>query len=221
MRAGALIGCAALTGVGVVSNVAHVRPGDRTLVVGAGGVGQFVVQALRIAGAEVVAVSDPSASRREQAIALGATHAVDPSGLQSLIQRLELADGGFDAVFEAVGDPRTVGAAMDATRIGGMTALVGMAPTGTEVSFDPLVFTAQEKVLAGSMYGSADPAVTASEVLSHVQAGALALDQMLGPEYDLDNIDEGIATALRGSEGRVLILPWGTVPDDRGRGQRN
>jgi len=216
LRAGALIGCAALTGVGAVSNVAHVRHGARTLVIGAGGVGQFVVQALRIADAEIIAASDLSPSRREQAVALGATHAVDPRELGRLVQRLGLEGGGFDVVFEAVGSPGTVRAAMDATRIGGMTVLVGMAPTGTEVAFDPFRFTAEEKVLVGSMYGSAAPAVTASEVLGHVEAGNLMLDTMVGPEYDLDHIDQGIATALLGGEGRVLILPGGSVPDDRG-----
>ncbi len=127
----ALIGCAALTGVGVVHNVADVQPGARTLVIGAGGVGQSVVQALRIAGAAVIAVSDPSAERRAQAEAFGATHAVAPDELSALIGELR---EGFDVTFEAAGHPATVRTALDATRIGGMTTLVGMAPTGTEVA---------------------------------------------------------------------------------------
>ena len=47
----ALLGCAALTGVGAVLFAAHVEAGSTVLVVGAGGVGQFVVQGARIAGA--------------------------------------------------------------------------------------------------------------------------------------------------------------------------
>ena len=146
---------------------------------------------------------------------MAATHAVDPTELASLIERLDLSDGGFDVVVEAVGHPATIQIAMDVTRIGGMTALVGMAPTGCKVPFDPFMFTAQEKILAGSMYGSADPAVTAAEVMDQVAAGSIVLDQMLGPEYALDQIEEGIAMALRSSEGRVLILPGNAAPDDR------
>jgi S-(hydroxymethyl)glutathione dehydrogenase / alcohol dehydrogenase len=204
----ALIGCAALTGVGVVHNVADVQPGARTLVIGAGGVGQFVVQALRIAGAVVIAVSDPSAERRAQARAFGATHVVAPEQLPALLEHL---GEGFDVAFEAVGHPATVRTAMDATRIGGMTTLVGMAPTGTEVSFDPFTFTAQEKVLVGSMYGSADPAVTAAEVLRDAGSGALELRSMLGPTFDLDHINDGVAAALAGDAGRVTILPNGPI----------
>jgi Zn-dependent alcohol dehydrogenase len=98
---------------------------------------------------------------------------------------------------------------MDATRIGGMTTLVGMAPTGTEVAFDPFTFTAQEKVLVGSMYGSADPALTAAGVLRDASQGALQLRPMLGPAFDLDQINDGVAVALAGNAGRVTIHPNG------------
>ena len=47
----ALLGCAALTGVGAVLFAARVEQGSTVLVIGAGGVGQFVVQGARIAGA--------------------------------------------------------------------------------------------------------------------------------------------------------------------------
>jgi S-(hydroxymethyl)glutathione dehydrogenase / alcohol dehydrogenase len=206
MDEAALLGCAALTGIGAVRNVARARPGDRALVVGAGGVGQFAVQALRIAGAEVIAVSDPSEARRDQACALGATHSVTPDELTGLVEQL---GDGFDIAIEAVGAAPTVRAAMEATRIGGMTVLVGMAPTGTEVGFDAFTFTAQEKILVGSMYGSADPAVTAVGALSDAESGALELASILGPSYELDDINEAIEAALAGDAGRTTILPNG------------
>ena len=48
----ALLGCAALTGVGAVRNASGLESGGSALVVGAGGVGQFVVQGARMAGAD-------------------------------------------------------------------------------------------------------------------------------------------------------------------------
>lgn len=206
MAEAALIGCAALTGVGVVANLLQVEPGAKTLVVGAGGVGQFVIQALRIAGAAVIAVSDPTRQRRAAAVAFGATHAVAPEDLPGLVEEL----GGFEAVIEAVGSPPTIQAAIEATQIGGVTAMVGMAPTGTKACFDPFVFTAQEKSLVGSMYGSADPAVTATGVLAASLAGEMDLATMLGPSFDLDHINDGIQVALAGDQGRTTILPNGT-----------
>ncbi|MBA3427803.1 MAG: alcohol dehydrogenase catalytic domain-containing protein, partial [Actinobacteria bacterium] len=74
----ALLGCAALTGVGAVLNAARPEPGFTAFVIGAGGVGQFVVQGARIAGAAAVLVVDPVAARREQALRVGATAACAP-----------------------------------------------------------------------------------------------------------------------------------------------
>ena len=65
-RDAALLGCAALTGVGSVLFAAKAQPGGVALVVGAGGVGQFVVQGARIAGSEAIVASTrwpPGASR--------------------------------------------------------------------------------------------------------------------------------------------------------------
>src|SRR5581483_8868144 len=77
----ALLGCAALTGVGAALFAARVEPGSSVLVVGAGGVGQFVVQGARIAGAGAIVCVDPLAARRELAARLGATATADPDGL--------------------------------------------------------------------------------------------------------------------------------------------
>src|SRR5438876_190276 len=61
----ALLGCAALTGVGAALFAARVQPGTSVVVIGAGGVGQFVVQGARIAGAETIVVADPLEGRRD------------------------------------------------------------------------------------------------------------------------------------------------------------
>ena len=63
----ALLGCAVLTGVGAVLYAAGVEPGASVLVIGAGGVGQFVVQGARIAGAATIVVCDPVEGRLDAA----------------------------------------------------------------------------------------------------------------------------------------------------------
>src|SRR5437870_2779693 len=82
----ALLGCAALTGVGAALFAARVQPGSSVLVVGAGGVGQFVVQGARIAGATEIVCVDSVEARREQATRLGATRVAEPDGLKGLMK---------------------------------------------------------------------------------------------------------------------------------------
>src|SRR6476661_6347547 len=69
LEVAALIGCAAMTGVGAVFNTAAVRPGERAVVFGCGGVGQCIVQGLRAVGAYPIVAVDPSQAALELAVA--------------------------------------------------------------------------------------------------------------------------------------------------------
>jgi S-(hydroxymethyl)glutathione dehydrogenase/alcohol dehydrogenase len=201
----ALLGCAALTGVGAVLNAAAVRPGESVLVVGAGGVGQFVVQGARLAGAAHVVVVDPLEGRREQALRLGAGDAVAPDDLRDLLKELE--PDGVDVAFDAVGNADTAVLALRSTRSGGRAVIVGLPPGGTRLDLDPAEFNRREKWLTGTMYGSEDPAVALPVLLEHVRAGELELEPMLGPSFPLDEVNEAFAASLEGSPGRVLVRP--------------
>jgi len=201
----ALLGCAALTGVGAVLFAAGVEPGSSVLVVGAGGVGQFVVQGARIAGASEIVCVDPIEGRREQVLKLGATRAVEPQELAGPMKS-ELG-GGVDYTFDAVGDPETTEAAFRSTRNGGTCVIVGLPAAGKRLDLDPVDFVRRERVLTGTIYGSQDPAVALPVLLDHVRAGRLDLASQLGPTFPLDDINDAIEASLSGVPGRVLVRP--------------
>ena len=71
----ALVSCGVATGFGSATERAGTRPGDNVAVIGVGGIGINAVQGARIAGAQRVIAIDPVEFKREQAMALGATHA--------------------------------------------------------------------------------------------------------------------------------------------------
>lgn len=199
----ALLGCAALTGVGAVLFAARVTEGSSVLVIGAGAVGQFVVQGARIAGAMTIVVADPVEARRAQALELGATHTSAPEALGELLERV--APNGVDAAFDVVGDPAVSETALRLTRSQGTTVLVGLPPTGSRLDLDPALFLRREKWLTGTMYGSEDPAVALAVLLGHVASGALRLDALIGPSFPLDEIDAAVQASLAGAAGRVIV----------------
>jgi S-(hydroxymethyl)glutathione dehydrogenase / alcohol dehydrogenase len=201
----ALLGCAALTGVGAVLFAAQVQAGATVVVVGAGGVGQFVLQGARLAGAETVVSVDPVESRREQALRLGAIAAVAPDGLKSTMR--ELLPEGADYAFDAVGAPDTTELALRWTRSGGRCIVVGLPAAGARLDLDPGEFNRREKWLTGTMYGSEDPAVALPILLEHVRAGRLELKGLLGPTFALDEVNDAIEASLAGSAGRVVVQP--------------
>ncbi len=201
----ALLGCAALTGVGAVLNAARPEPGFTALVIGAGGVGQFVVQGARIAGATEILVVDPVEARREQALGLGATRACAPDDVREAIGELDRE--GVDYAFDAVGAPATTKLALRWTRAGGTAVLVGLPAAGEKLELDPLEFSNREKTLAGTIYGSEDPAVALPRMLELVRAGELELASLVGPSFPLDRADEAFQASLAGEPGRVLVTP--------------
>ncbi len=197
----ALLGCAALTGVGAVRYASSLGPGQTALVIGAGGVGQFVVQGARMAGAGEIVCVDPNAGRLEKAAKLGATRVGHPDEVASLLE------GGADVAYDAVGLPATSALALRHTRGTGLCVLVGMPPTGARLDLDPFDFTNREKTLTGTIYGSEDPAVALPLLLDDVREGRLELASLLGPSYPLEAADEAFRASLAGSPGRVLVVP--------------
>jgi S-(hydroxymethyl)glutathione dehydrogenase/alcohol dehydrogenase len=201
----ALLGCAALTGVGAALFSAAVTAGASVLVVGAGGVGQFVVQGARIAGAALIVAVDPESARREQAMTLGATHAAHPDGLAELLD--DVAPEGVGFAFDAVGDPSTTSYTMRFAASGSTTVIVGLPAAGRRLDLDPVDLIRKEKWLTGCLYGSEDPAVALPILLDHVRAGRLVLEPLLGTSYPLADVDAAVAESLRAQGGRVMLRP--------------
>jgi S-(hydroxymethyl)glutathione dehydrogenase/alcohol dehydrogenase len=199
----ALLGCAALTGVGAVLFAGRVEPGSSVLVVGAGGVGQFVIQGARIAGADSIVAIDPLAARRAQALSSGATHALAPDELSAALD--EIGHGGVDYAFDAVGDPSTTGLALRHTRNGGTCVIVGLPAAGKQLEIDPAELTRREKRLTGTIYGSEDPAVAMPILLAHVRAGRLDLASLVGRSFPLSELNAAMDASNAGEAGRILV----------------
>ena len=201
----ALLGCAALTGVGAVLNAARPEPGFTALVIGAGGVGQFVVQGARRAGPTyipVVARVDPG---RELALGGGGARAGEPDDLREAIADLDRE--GVDYAFDAVGAPATTKLALRWTRGGGTAVVVGLPAGGEKLELDPFEFSNREKTLTGTIYGSEDPAIALPRLLDLVRSGELELASLVGPSFPLDRADDAFRASLAGEPGRVLVTP--------------
>src|SRR5262249_41844990 len=93
----------------------RVSPSASAGVFGCGPLGLLLVQALRIAGADVVVATDPLAHRAEAARGLGATNALQTrrAGTEVLPSRLR---EGLDVAFEVAGDDEAVATALDTLR---------------------------------------------------------------------------------------------------------
>jgi S-(hydroxymethyl)glutathione dehydrogenase / alcohol dehydrogenase len=78
---GMVCSCVAVAGLGATTSqaVALVEPGSIVAVVGCGPLGLSGVQGAKISGASTIIAIDPVRARRELAMKVGATHALDPN----------------------------------------------------------------------------------------------------------------------------------------------
>lgn len=114
---------------------------DSAVVVGAGMIGQFVIQALKIAGASPIIAIDLDDDRLTLARKLGATHTFNARTDADLPARVrELTHGrGADVAFEVVGANATINTAISCVRKGATITLVGNVTPTVEVPMQKIV----------------------------------------------------------------------------------
>jgi Zn-dependent alcohol dehydrogenase len=202
----ALIGCAVITGVGAAVATVDVEAGSRGAVVGTGGVGVNAVQGARLRGAAEIVALDPSAGRRERALALGATSALDPSDDAVVADlRARAPRGGFDWVIVTVGRADAIRLGIDAGRPGATIAVVGLMPENDPVPVDMLDVVTYEKRIVGSAYGSLSPRVLIPRIVDLYLAGRLRLDELVSERTPLEQIDEAFDRSRRGEGLRPIL----------------
>jgi S-(hydroxymethyl)glutathione dehydrogenase/alcohol dehydrogenase len=207
----ALLGCAVLTGVGAITNVACVQPGEAVLVIGLGGVGLSALQGARLAEAGTIIAVDVAADKEELARRCGATEfLVAADDLAKQVRRLT-ENRGADVAVECVGRSTTIRQAWSATRRGGRTVVVGIGRNEDRVEFGALEIFHFARSLTGCVYGSADPDVEVPRLIAAWQAGRLDLEALATDRTDLFGVDEAFARMRAGHGGRTLVIPSPTA----------
>lgn len=201
-----VIGCAVQTGVGAVLNTAQVEAGATLLVIGLGGIGLSIVQGARVAGAARIIAADPVATRREAALRLGATDAIDPGAADVVTRVFELTGVGVDYAFDAVGRANLIQTGVAATRSGGTTVCVGAAPLEDAITVAPAaLFTLTEKKIIGCALGSCNSLREIPRLLGLWRAGRLDLEALITARRPLRDVDRAFED-LRAARGIRTVL---------------
>ncbi|MDX6494935.1 MAG: S-(hydroxymethyl)glutathione dehydrogenase / alcohol dehydrogenase [Gaiellales bacterium] len=201
----ALIGCSVVTGIGAVRNASRVRVGDSVAVIGCGGVGLQVVSGARLAGAGKIVAIDPNPEKLEMAERRGATHTVLAG--EDVVRRVReiCGGGGADHAIEVVGRTETIRQAFDMVKPGGTAVVVGLTPSGFEVSL-PALDLISDKTLRGSFYGSANVAAEIPFMIEMVMDGRLDVAGAVSDFTDLDGIEPAFERLRRGEGARTVVV---------------
>lgn len=139
----AALPCAALTAWSAIVSLGNVRPGDRVLVQGTGGVALFALQFAKLCGAEVI-VTSSSDEKLARAKKLGADHGInyrsDPEWGRAA--RALTGGAGLDHIVE-LGGAETLNQSIRAIRPGGMISMIGVLSGPKNALHIPLVVMQQ------------------------------------------------------------------------------
>ena len=205
MDLAAILGCAVVTGLGAVFNVARVQPGETVAVIGCGGVGLNVVQGARIAGASQIIAVDLSATKLGSAGALGATDLVDGSQVDAVDEVLRLSGGGVDHAFEVIGRPATAQQALQMCANGRTAYIVGVMSDDAEFTVRA-EYTKRGKSLRGVQMGATRPRLDIPRYVEMWRRGQLDLDGMVSRRLPLDDVNDGFRAMAAGEVNRAVIV---------------
>lgn len=184
-----LVSCAVVTAVRAVAK-AHVVPGQRVVVIGAGGIGLLVVQCLVHDGIEVHVV-ETSEAMRKASLAEGASSigASEESG----------CEGTFDRVFDVVGTSATTELAGRLVKRQGRIVVIGEEAEYPRI--DTVTIAQREIEIVGSRNGSR---ADAERALALMASGVIR--PRIADRIGLDGINNALKAMREGRvHGRMIV----------------
>jgi (R,R)-butanediol dehydrogenase / meso-butanediol dehydrogenase / diacetyl reductase len=182
-----------------------VEDGQSCAVIGAGGIGAFIIAAAAARGVSPLIALDIDEDRLATALQLGADVAIDVRG-QTIEQAILSQTGGEGAhvVIESSGAGDAPAAALAAARRGGRVLLVGLQSAPREL--DLFSFTVREVDLVTTLAHVCD--VDLPESLSLLASSDIA-DVVIDRVIELEDlVEQGIRPLAQGlARGKIVVAP--------------
>ncbi len=136
--------------------------------------------------------------KRQSALRFGATDEVDPGSGDPVEQVKGLTGGrGVDFAFEAVGVEQLQLQALEMTRRGGTTVLVGVAGRAAGLALPTLRMVMEDRTVKGSYYGSARVTRDYPRIIELIETGRVDLGGMVTKHFTLEEVNLGAGRDAR------------------------
>jgi D-arabinose 1-dehydrogenase-like Zn-dependent alcohol dehydrogenase len=194
---GGLTSCAVITAVHAYRR-ARIQVGDAVLIVGAGGIGQILIQVLKHAGARVAVIS-----RSQESLSIAQELGADlclKSQEDAPRQVVDFSGGeGAACIFECVGFAGTMKVAAESASRGGQIIVIGEEAEFPAI--DTIQIAQRELEIIGSRNGSKQDA---ADALRWMAQGVI--NPPIAERVPLEAINDGLMKVRNGSaHGRVVV----------------
>lgn len=200
------LGCGIMTGAGAVLNTLGVEPDHTVLVSGGGPVGLSGVMAAASAGAKTIILVDPLASRREFALSLGATHAIDPLAGDLAGSIRAIVPEGIARILETSGNTKAIEQAASVLGPRGKLAMVGVPRSlDATITIAALPLVSLGASICGVTEGDADPRTFIPRLIALYEEGRFPFDRLM-TKYPLSQINEAIEDQHAGRCVKAVLM---------------
>jgi L-iditol 2-dehydrogenase len=179
----------------------EMKVGDDVVVIGTGGIGLLCAMVARAAGAGRLIAIDPSEYARNNALALGATHAIDARGPKVRKSVYDIIPGGPDLVIEAAGPIGAVKLMMELRRRGTRVNIFGIT---THETFE--LDGGLTHFLEGHMdasFGTTPQAM--QKAVRLMEAKLVDPEKIISHRFALKDIDQAVETMGTPQRNKVMI----------------
>jgi len=175
--------------------------GASVAVLGGGTIGLLTLIAARQAGASVVALSEPRASKRERAARLGAAYCADPSAADPVPEIRGALGGRADVTFDCVSTQASIGQAIALAENGGTVMAVGVAENDVRVPL-PIIQDREIRISGSAMYVASD----VKRAIELIASGAVPAGELVTATLPLAEAREAFQRAAAGDEVKVQLV---------------
>jgi S-(hydroxymethyl)glutathione dehydrogenase / alcohol dehydrogenase len=200
----AIIGCAILTGGGIVVNTMKAKAGQSIAVFGAGGIGSSVLLAAKRVGCSPIIAVDIAETKLAMARDLGATHTIDPRAGDVVARIREIVPEGLDFSVDASGAKTAMEAAFTVIKDKGLCVIAGNLSKVEKISFHPFDLIKGKRIV-GTWGGESHPE---KDIPAYVQAylkGEYAIDRLITHRFKLAEINKAFEVFKSGEAGRIIL----------------
>lgn len=183
---------------------ANIKVGSTVAIIGMGSIGQIFVQLVKCAGAANIIAIEPQAQKREKALKLGATAAIDPAAEDVKQAVADLGLSSVDCVIECVGRAGTMETAIDIASRGATVVLFGLTAPDTEIRIKPLEQVFRKELTITSSF--VNPLVT-ERVIDLLAGGRLNLDEVITDVIPLEDSIKIFTDNTYRTHGKIIVVP--------------
>ncbi len=200
------LGCGIQTGAGAAMNSLEIGDGDTLVVFGGGAVGLSALLGGLAAGAASVIVVEPKESRRELALELGASHAIDPTQTEDVVELVRnLSGGGVSHAIDTTGNAKVIATAVETLRNLGKLGLVGVPPLADTLGISTIGVISKGLTIRGVVEGDAQPHLFIPKLIELYKEGRFPFDRLI-KRFAFDDINAAVDASLGGDAIKPLLV---------------